>query len=184
VSTAPESEPAPAIAKAASQHVEEPSIAHALAGLFASVYQDAEEDGDSSHFFDCSYDEEKDNDEEHPFKYDLDLGRAVPAPVSVSVTAPPSGIPIIIVESPPLVLGDRRLDAPSSRSRQCSNSFKGSLAMRKPASSSMAHQHGGSKGKGDSSLLQVPKLLDSQDKENENGRQWVPSRPHRARTSP
>ncbi|KAJ7850084.1 hypothetical protein B0H13DRAFT_2401759 [Mycena leptocephala] len=185
ISKAPFPEPAPAVAKAAGQHVEEPSIAHALAGLFASVYQDAEEDGDSSHFFDCSYDEEKDNDEEHPFKYDLDLGRAVPAPVLVSVTAPPSGIPIIIVESPSLVLGDRRLDRPSSRTRQRSNSFMDSLATRKRAPSSMTHQHGGSEGKkGDSRLLQVPKLLGSQDKDNENGRQQVPSRPHRARISP
>ncbi|KAJ7887372.1 hypothetical protein B0H13DRAFT_2043031 [Mycena leptocephala] len=179
VSTAPEPEPepAPVIAKAASQHVEEPPIAHALAGLFASTYQDAE-DGDSSHFFDCSYDEEH-------LIIDLDLGRAVPAPVPVSVTAPPSGIPIIIVESPSLILGDRPLDECSSRTRQRSNSFKDSLAVRKRAPSSIAQQHGGSKGKkGDSRLLQVPKLLDSQDKENENGRQWVTSRPHPARTSP
>ncbi|KAJ7894779.1 hypothetical protein B0H13DRAFT_2035605 [Mycena leptocephala] len=173
---APESESAHAVAKAASQHVEEPAVAHALAGFFASTYQDAE-DSDSSHFFDCFY------DEEHLF-IDLDLGRAVPAPVPVSVTAPPSGVTIIVVESPSLVLGDRRLDGPSSRTRQRSNSFMDSLATRKRAPS-MTHQHGGSEGKkGDSRLLQAPKLLDSQDKENENGRQWVPSRPHPARTSP
>jgi hypothetical protein len=50
VYTTPEPEPTPAVTKAASQH-EEPSIAHALAGLFASTYHDAEEDGNSSHFF-------------------------------------------------------------------------------------------------------------------------------------
>ncbi|KAJ7874429.1 hypothetical protein B0H13DRAFT_2669061 [Mycena leptocephala] len=166
----------PPLAETVSQDLEEDSIAHALASLFASVYQDAEEMEDN----------------EDPFKFNF--GLAGPAPVELAVLAPvkPTVVasPVtIIVESPSLVLGDRRLDAPSSRSRQRSNSFKVSLATRRPAPSYMAYRHGGSKGKkDDSKLLQVPPLSyrghSRMDKENENGNQRVPSRPHRARVSP
>jgi hypothetical protein len=89
------------------------------------------------------------DDDDVPFKFDL--GLAGPAP--------PVTIPAIVVESPSLDLGDKRLGAPSSRSRQRRNSFKDLLATRKPAPSSIAHQHGGCNGKkADSRLLQVPPL--------------------------
>ncbi|KAF7334570.1 hypothetical protein MVEN_02286900 [Mycena venus] len=157
----PEPEPAP-ISPTTASDVDEPSIAHALASLLASVYHAEDDDAVRFAFLE---DSDADSDSDDPFEFDLGRVVPVPAPVGVAIGLPPLDIPTIIVESPSLTIGD----GPKPTSRKRSNSF---IGWRQGHSPSKGTGHSGTNGN-----------RSSREKEND-GFLRVPSPPHSSRPRP